>query len=391
MKRLLFVDDDARVLSGIADDLALPELEWQVELAATPEEALERLDDEDYDAIVTELGMPLTLLTEARERHPTVARVIVGERPAGAKALDALAIAHQFVSKPLSVTELAALIDRTMAIHRLVTDPKVHAAAGELDHLPPRPETYAAVTRMLNDPNVSLKAVAARIGEDLAIATQLIKVVNTPFFYRGERIRTVLAAVQRLGPARVRDLVLTLELERIPATKCGAFSMAEASSHGLAVANLARQLAPGIADEEDAFLAGLLHDVGETVAALQLPVRFGRALTARRTRRLPDNTVERAHLGATHGELGALLLALWGFDYDLIAAVAHHHEPWITAGPKVGLTDLLCACELLVEGIDESSATHRQGLAWLRERGLYDRVMGPWSQALREQGARLAV
>jgi HD-like signal output (HDOD) protein len=112
---------------------------------------------------------------------------------------------------------------------------------------------------------------------------------------------------------------------------------------------------------DDAFMAGLLHDIGKLVLALELPHAFGDALRHSREEGMPLVEAEKQEYGVTHAEVGAYLLGLWGLPYPIVEAVANHHEP--RRVPQRGL-DVLAAVHIADELI------HAQGPEVLLRPGL---------------------
>jgi HD-like signal output (HDOD) protein len=98
-------------------------------------------------------------------------------------------------------------------------------------------------------------------------------------------------------------------------------------NHAQLAAAACKSLAGGRASPDDAWLAGLLHDIGYWVLVQECPEQLGKALELSRSRHLPLFECERLTTGATHAEIGAYLLGLWGLPYSIVEAVALHHAP----------------------------------------------------------------
>jgi HD-like signal output (HDOD) protein len=140
------------------------------------------------------------------------------------------------------------------------------------------------------------------------------------------RVASIQQAVSYLGLSTVRSMVLSAELFKPGKTLCAALDLGQLQRHALNVALVARSLAAETAWAEDAFLAGLLHDIGFLVLGRQRGVEMQQALEAHATG-MPLEDAERKFVGVDHGTAGAYLLGLWGLPYDIVEAVANHSVP----------------------------------------------------------------
>jgi HD-like signal output (HDOD) protein len=88
---------------------------------------------------------------------------------------------------------------------------------------------------------------------------------------------------------------------------------------------------------EDAFMAGMLHDLGKLILRLELPHEY--ALVAKKSQEsnLPQHEVEQETFGVTHAEVGAYILGLWGIPYPIVEAVANHHAPGRVPQKELGI------------------------------------------------------
>ena len=167
----------------------------------------------------------------------------------------------------------------------------------------------------------------------------------------------------RIGVNNLRSLALSVgafESFR-PARRSPASRSPSCSTHSTLVARIARRIAPkGMGD--DAFTAGMLHDVGVLVLASKKPDQLADAIEMARTEGIPVYSAEQQTHGATHAEIGAHLLDLWGIPHPIVEAVAYHHAPGKAAGR---LLDQVTA----VYVADRSPTTCRRPRGGRRARG----------------------
>ena len=331
-RRILFVDDESRVLEGLERMLFPYADAWEMVFVDSGAAALAELADEPFDVIVTDMRMPgmdgAALLREVHARHPDVVRMVLSGHTELEAALRAMPVAHQFLGKPCRPAVLKEALERACHLQTLIDDECVRTLVGEIVELPARPRVFSALTRALADERAGMDDVARIIEEDIAISARILQVVNSAFFAPPRPIHSIKAAVVRLGTKMIRDLVLSLELfqsARGPALS--GLTLDGLHRHAMLVAGVARRLPEDGREADDAFLAGLLHDVGKLVLAGQHPDYLARVLGEARETRRPLFEVERAARGVTHAEIGAYLFGLWGMPYPIIEAVANHHSP----------------------------------------------------------------
>jgi HD-like signal output (HDOD) protein len=178
----------------------------------------------------------------------------------------------------------------------------------------------------LADPNVDSNKVAAIIQKDPAVAAKVLQVCNSAFFRLPRRVSSIQQAVSYLGLSAVRSMALSAEIFSPGKSLCPSLDLGQLQKHALSVAGVARFLAVGTPWAEDAFLAGLLHDVGFLLLGRQFGDKMQKALDASAAG-MPLAEAERSYVGVDHGTAGAYLLGLWGLPYEVVESVAHHETP----------------------------------------------------------------
>jgi putative nucleotidyltransferase with HDIG domain len=153
--------------------------------------------------------------------------------------------------------------------------------------------------------------------------------VNSAFFRLARPATNIDQAVSYLGVAAIRNLITSEEIfspwpERTPATF---LNIQELQAHSHAVAAAAHALACDTPAADETLLAGLLHDIGYWVLAQERPDDLARAVETAVAQRVPLHDAEVSVIGASHAQIGAYLLGLWGLPTSVVEAVAHHHEP----------------------------------------------------------------
>lgn len=196
--------------------------------------------------------------------------------------------------------------------------------------LPTLPTSYFKISKLLQDVNTPSQEVCRVLESDQAIASKVLRLVNSSFFGFSRRVTQMSQAVRLLGYTTIRNAVLAISVfDSFPSKTSKAFDRRAFWLHTIASAILARQLARRlkIGQEEDAFVAGILHDVGRLVLDQCLPEPFGKIVTFVQVNNVSMLEAERQVLGATHSEIGEYLLDKWRLPTALVEAVALHHTP----------------------------------------------------------------
>ncbi|HEY4243365.1 MAG TPA: response regulator [Kofleriaceae bacterium] len=327
MKRVLFVDDEPAILARLEDTLRKGRARWDMTFVVGAEAALARMRAHPFDVIVSDLHMPgmdgAALLERVKAEFPSTVRVIVSghaDRDAIARALPAM---HQFLSKPCDPMRLRDAIERStprIASHVL-------AAIGGLDKVPAPPRSFQELSALAQDPEAPLTAIAAVVTRDPALAAKVLQLANSAAFGVGRPLTSIGESVRYLGCELLKSLALATSIfAPAPHVAQAGFSLDDMQDTALRAATFARGIAPR-ADAEVVFTATLLRDIGELVLA------FVRTATYAQLRRdaaaLGESRLaaERRILGATHAEIGACLLGMWGLPSPIVELVAMHHSP----------------------------------------------------------------
>ncbi len=338
--RMLVVDDDARVLGELRR--ALAERTWEIVTARDADGALAALETGPVDVVIADMHLDAmtgaTLLGAVQQRYPDVARIIMSGQIDAREVMRAVPFAHQFLTKPVDTDALNWTLRRACALRRLLTNEVIRAAMGASNEMPAAPATYLRLKRLLRDPNVALSEVATVVERDVGISARILQLVSSAFFGLSRRTTSVHAAVSHLGVETLRSLVLALEIVRMfrEGSAVRGFSVEALQRRSFVAAKLARGFAEG-PHADDAFLAGMLHGIGQLVIAERVPARYAEVLARVRAERRTLQDMERSMLGATHAEVAAYLLGLWGLPQPVVEAVMYHQEPWRLDGSRLGI------------------------------------------------------
>jgi HD-like signal output (HDOD) protein len=334
MKRILFVDDEPDVLSGLRNLLRKQSANWEMTFVGSGAAALEALALAPFDVIVSDMRMPkmdgAALLQRVLKDYPQIVRIVLSGQAEQEVARRLVHVAHQFVSKLSDGAALQTVIERACKLQELLGQPNLRQAVGEVKQLPVKPALYTRLVELLENPNSSTADVAAVIERDIGTSSKLLQVVNSAFFGLPSRVGDVRTAVSYLGMEMVKMLALSVEMRQSQGhvKPCPGFNIDSVQEHGLRSARIARKLLPDKLGAQDAFSAAMLQDAGKLVLMGRLPDVFARIVKdLRETPRHTISEIEMATMGVTHAEIGAYLLGIWGLPYGIVEGVAFHHAP----------------------------------------------------------------
>lgn len=332
MKRVLFVDDERALLDGLRGRLRGLRDQWEMVFVESGSRAITEIEQRPVDVIVTDLRMPgmdgAQLLNIVRERSPEVIRIMLSGYAEEEQSARLLPVVHQYLSKPCDAQQLENVIKRCTQLHELLTEPRLRAVVGRIRQLPAMPRTYAALRDVSASADASVNDITKLISADPAIAARVLQVVNSAFFRLAKRITRIESAVIHLGFVAIRNIAMSVEVfsQWRRSTAPAGFDPEKLQAQAQRVAAVARSLAVGTPMADDALLAGLLHNIGYWVLVQECPREIEQALRIARERAIPMHEAEREVIGASHAEIGAYLLGIWGLPYCVIEAVAFQHS-----------------------------------------------------------------
>lgn len=361
MKRILFVDDEPRILQGLERMLRGKRHEWEMRFAPGGKEALEEFRLSPFDVIVSDMRMPemdgAMLLKKVQKLYPHMVRIVLSGHAEMESALRVVSVAHQFMSKPCSADQLIGVIERAFHLQALLEDGEIKRGIGKIEHLPVLPGVYQSLSKALCRPDTTVGDITAIVEQDMAISARILQLVNSAFFSLSRRVTNVSSAISLLGLNMIKNLTLTVEVfrsfQRNP--KSQEFSSENLQQHSLWTARIARRMFQDNQKSDDAFMAGMLHDIGKLIMMSFFPKQFAQVLKDAREQDKEWHFVEKEHYGVTHAEIGAYLLGIWGLPYPIIEAVAFHHEPRSVPHQEFGILSAVYVANRLASHSADSS------------------------------------
>ena len=309
--------------------------EWEMEFVSSGRQALQRLAEAEFDVLVTDIRMPvmtgIELLTEVIERHPQVIRLVLSGTVDQELTLRSAAVAHQYLVKPCDAKTLRTKVERAFSLRTMLEDPGLRRLISSINALPSPPATYIKLLEALRSPETSVREIGSIVEQDVGMTAKVLQLVNSAFMGISRHVSTPSEAIVYLGIETLRALALSASVfsQFHPAGLPG-FSAETLQEHSLKVGTLAREIGKNLnlsrTAMDDAFVGGLLHDVGKLVLAHYCPELYREVLLRAQRESVTVREAEQAIFGTTHAEVGGYLLWLWGLPDSITEVAALHHR-----------------------------------------------------------------
>lgn len=233
---------------------------------------------------------------------------------------------------------------------------------GAVDDLPTIPIVATKVLQLLDNPDVSVEEVADLMLSDQVMTARVMKLINSPVYKPAQEITSLKRALVYLGLRHVRELALTTSVINAFDGTSGALELNAFWEHSFGVGMVSKIIAQkiGYQDLEKAYIAGIIHDLGEVFLSNFLREPFLEVLEYIKLHPVKLVDAEAELLGTTHCEIGLCMARKWNFPDAYCDVIAYHHNPGeATVDPIlcaiVNLSDLFCTVRELNYG----------GLEWI--------------------------
>ncbi|MDP2360244.1 MAG: HDOD domain-containing protein [bacterium] len=252
---------------------------------------------------------------------------------------------------------------------------RIRRIAQGIHDLPTLPTVVAKIIQLVDNPRTNAATLARLIAGDPALTARMLKMANSAYYGFPRRIGTINLAIVVLGFNTVRDLAVSASLvERINLSHEGDGGMGDFWEHSVSTAVASRMLQRTAHNRTvgEAFVAGLLHDIGRLVVARYLPEEFQRIQEALAGSDQPLWTIEHELLGMSHAEIGGTLCRHWNLPEAICDAIHWHHMP-MRQEERSPLTCILHVAEYMAHR--SSRNPHQEGRLGGVEEGAAD-VLG---------------
>lgn len=226
----------------------------------------------------------------------------------------------------------------------------IYETLEKIKDLPTLPSVYFKVDKLLKDKEASIDNVARIIEIDVAMSSSILRLVNSAFYGMHSKSNSIPHAVMILGFKAVKNAIVSVAIFDTLSVKdrYQNFDIAEFWRHSVSVAVLSKQLAEKtrLVAPDDAFMAGLLHDIGKIIMLKYFKEDFGKVWQTMQETRCSFADAEMEVASIDHIQIGAYLARKWQLPDHIIEAIACHHY-YLTSTQSTGLIECVMMANAL--------------------------------------------
>lgn len=230
----------------------------------------------------------------------------------------------------------------------------IESKLNEVTSLISLPEVYIKVDSLMNDPNSDMYKFAEVVMVDPGLSALILKLVNSAYYGFPETIQNIAQSISLIGLDRFHQIVLGVSAMSCLKVENDNFALEEFWRSSLNTGVMAQLLATRIdaAQNDEMFVAGLLHKIGHLVLFAHFPEQAEESASLAKERNLLIQEAERELMGCHYGEIGATLMAKWQLPQELQTLT--HNQPFpLEAGEDQQLATLMHVAHIYGQNISE--------------------------------------
>jgi len=334
--RVLFVDDEQRILDGLRRQFRGKRDQWDIRFAQSGEQALRLMEEVSADVVISDMRMPgmhgAALLREVQERWPGAVRFVLSAQTDQADLLRDVGAIHQFIQKPCAAEALERAVTRTCDLASTIESEELRSVTARIGSLPVVSDSFTKLVQVLEEEKSDANTVAEVVERDVGLSAKLLQMVNSAFFGIPRHVHTVKDAVVLLGTSSLKSLAIASQI--IDALASGSSTERDiarlwraSADIGALAGTLARNHGQCSDVCDTARLAGTLSLIGRGILLDSWPGRYAAALERAQHKPGMLHEAEAIEFGVPQHSVGAYALGLWAFDDEVIEAVAGQVNP----------------------------------------------------------------
>ena len=355
MTELLIIGPTGGDLATLQRSVVASLPEWRVLLCPDADAALERIRQRPADVVLASLPSASeceSLFAWVAAENPGAIRLALFDSPPAA-----VIGAHQLLANRRNQSDLLPVIRAAAEVSATIAErPGLQKVMCRFQDVPSPPMLYFDIREQLDSATGDAATLARIAGRDPALVARTLRIANSGFYARPRSIGDLTEAIGLIGADTLLSLVLAASLyQGMPPPGLRLESLWQ---HAVEVSSLAAQIVriEGGSREQisHGVVAGLLHDIGLLVLLQNEASRYQPLWRDSAGDETALASRELEAFGATHGEIGALILKLWSLPSPVVNAVAHSHDSVQTSAPVAGPMDLVSRAVTAAEWLHDT-------------------------------------
>lgn len=335
-RSLIVIDDEEPILASLQS--LFRREGYKMEFFSSCNKALEFLKMNNADVIITDMRMPEMSGTELLEHSinicPNAIRIIISGYEEKSIILNAIShgLARYYVMKPWDDDQLRSIVSESMNFQQKLRQKKLQQILLSFCNLPSPPRLHSRLKEILQKDPLSQKEIASEVEKSPALVAKLLRISNSIFYGTHKSISSIFDALTFIGTESTLNIVLCLESFDNLCSKASpkvVEKVEEIRMNSIKRAQLARQIAQRWnqkADPEEAYIAGLMLDIGLVFRFCSSSEKFDIFCDIHSKNQQPVFRIDKELYSITHDEVGEALLDYWNFSPQIVYAVANHHN-----------------------------------------------------------------
>jgi len=363
--KVLFVDDEARILRSLRRSFFQAEFESFYSESAL--EALNILQNEDIDILVTDIRMPvmdgLQLLKIVRDKYPSIDRIVLSgfvEQKSVMSALNS-GLASTYFAKPWEDEVLYERLMHVLSVRGSLMDKRLLDVLGRIESFPTFPGIYIDFIEAVEQER-SIAEITQIIERDVMASAKILKVANSAFF-GAQKVNSLNKAIVKIGLLPVKNIVLTLSIiSNMTWQPAQVQELEEIFLHSFLVnryVHMFYRLRFNTEMPVHYSSLGIVHDIGKIIMLQYLPQQYSRVqqVMQRSGAGFHDAELALGQQGRTHAEIGAFFTDTWNLPDLFVETALFHHTPEETQPDYRDILRLLHFTDAYIHRVTETPAT----------------------------------
>ncbi len=335
MDKIFVIDENVEEIQSIKEIVSGIDSNFEIVANVSLNNLLEKIESTIPDIIIVQKGLKLPdgndILKYFHDNFDNTIRILLTEHNDFSAVAEGIVYAHNIIAKPLNKIKLKRILNNKVRLSSFLKNEELKKVINRISFLPTLPRVYEKLEKELANENISLARVSEIISSDVSFTTKILQIVNSSFFGIRNNVTDSMTAVNYLGKNIIKSLLLYHEIySQFKIEKKYKDYFENMWVHSNKVGKFAEELIYEYSTREyemieNAYIAGLLHDIGKLVL-FNLKGYPQNVFDLVQEKEIRFSKAEQEIYGVTHAHVGAYFLTLWGLPENIIDAVYLHNH-----------------------------------------------------------------